>query len=318
MRARSRRLNIAASHRALVVAAAAWLGLMAAPLVLGSYALYILAIGCIMAIATIGLDVTAGLSGQLSLGHAGFYGIGAYAAAVAILRGDWAPWAAVLVAVLAAAVAAALVGLPLTRLRGHYLAMATLAFGLIVFDLSYNLRAVTNGGAGLSIPAPLELVAVYRVLALVTVACLLVALLLRESWVGLAWELLRDSERAAAAVGVNVPLWKLYAIVIGAAFAGLAGGLYVLVVNYVSPEPFGLATTIFFFAAVLIGGPATMWGPAIAALCLNALTYALGNLLGLQETIYGLIILLVLWVFPHGLAKGLPVRSVLARLVARP
>ncbi len=304
-------------RRVLALAGVAWLLLMVAPLVMGSYALYVLAIGCVMAIATIGLDLTAGVSGQLSLGHAGFFGIGAYAAAVCIVRADLPPWLAVPAAVVVAGLAGGLVGLPLTRLRGHYLAMATLAFGLIVFDLSYTLRSITNGGAGLTVPVAAHFDTTFRVLALFAVATLLGALALRESWAGLTWELLRDSEPAAASVGVNVPLWKLFAVMAGAAVAGLAGGLYVLVVNYVSPEPFGLATTIFFFAAMLIGGPGTIWGPAIAALCLNGITYALGNLLGLQEMLYGLIILLVLWLFPRGVARGMAVRLVAARIRPR-
>jgi branched-chain amino acid transport system permease protein len=278
--------------------------LMTAPWLLNSYLLYVLALGSIFAIGAIGLDITAGMSGQLSLGHAGFFGVGAYAAAIAILRFGIPPWVALPVAVIAASLAAMVIGLPLVRLRGHYLAMATLAFGLIVFDLLYALRGVTGGGAGLSVPPPENPRLMYEVLVLATLASALLALWLRKSWAGLVWELLRESESAAAANGVDVALWKLLAVIAGAAFAGLSGGLYVYIVNYVSPEPFGLATTIFFFAALLIGGPGTVWGPALAALLLNALVYALGNLLALQETIYGALILLILWLFPRGLAQG--------------
>jgi ABC-type branched-subunit amino acid transport system permease subunit len=282
---------------------AAWLILGCAPWVLNSYALFVLSIGCILAIGTIGLDITAGMSGQLSLGHAGFFGVGAYAAMIAILRWGFSAWAALPVAVVAASLAAVVIGLPLTRLRGHYLAMATLAFGLIVFDLLYTLREFTGGGAGLALPAPLDPRSVYELLVLGSIATIVVAARLRRSWAGMAWELLRESETAAAAHGIDVALWKLLAVVAGAAFAGLAGAFYVYVVSYVSPEPFGLSTTIFFFAALLIGGPGTVWGPALAALLLNALVYSLGNLLAVQEAIYGAIILIILWLFPGGLAE---------------
>ncbi len=277
---------------------------MAAPWALNPYLLYVLALGCIFAIGAIGLDITAGMSGQLSLGHAGFFGIGAYAAALGILRLDMPPWVALPAAVIAASLAAVVIGLPLVRLRGHYLAMATLAFGLIVFDLLYTLREFTGGGAGLAVPPPENPRVMYEVLVLATVASALLALWLLKSWAGVAWELLRESETAAAANGINVALWKLLAVIAGAAYAGLAGGFYVYVVSYVSPGPFGLPTTIFFFAALLIGGPGTVWGPAMAALLLNALVYALGNLLALQETIYGAMILLILWLFPRGLAEA--------------
>ena len=288
----------------LAVAALASVLLMAAPWVLNPYLLYVLALGCIFAMGAVGLDITAGMSGQLSLGHAGFFGLGAYAAAIGILRLGMPPWVALPAAVIAASLAAVVIGLPLVRLRGHYLAMATLAFGLIVFDLLYTLREFTGGGAGLALPPSENPRLMYEVLVLATITSTIVALWLRKSWAGVVWELLRESEPAAAANGVNVALWKLLAVIAGAAFAGLAGGLYVYVVSYVSPEPFGLPTTIFFFAALLIGGPGTVWGPALAAMLLNALVYALGNLLALQEMIYGALILLILWLFPRGLAEG--------------
>lgn len=297
------------------------LGLLAAPLLLSSWALSQLSFVAIYVIAGAGLMLLAGYAGQLSLCHAVFVGIGAYAEAFLQAHG-WPLEASLPAAALLAAGAGALAAWPARRLGGIYLAIATLSFGFIVQEVLARWESVTGGNSGLVVAAPRTLVvAGLDSNGLYWLACVLAGgtlwLLgrLLASPVGRAFVALREDAVAAAILGVAPAPAKTLAFALAAALAGLAGGLYAHQLRFISPEQFDWAMSVELLMMLVIGGLGTRTGIVLGALFLIALPQAIGLLrdalpahlppAGLDLFAFGLVLVLSLRFFPTGLAGAL-------------
>jgi ABC-type branched-subunit amino acid transport system ATPase component/ABC-type branched-subunit amino acid transport system permease subunit len=225
----------------------------------------------IYAILLFGLDIVVGYTGQVSLGHAGLFGIGSYATGILVLKLG-APWFVAIPASIGfAALFGAILALPALRVTGPYLAMVTLAFGTIVQILINEMTFLTEGPLGIQLQKPsvmgAELTEVqyyYAVAGFMLLSVLLVHRLLR-SHVGRAFEALRDSPIASDCMGVSVYRYKVYAFVISAGFAGLAGSLYAYSEQYISPNSYNFELTILFLLAVIMGGRKSRLGSLIGA-----------------------------------------------------
>jgi branched-chain amino acid transport system permease protein len=259
-----------------------------------------------------GLNVLIGYCGQISLGHAGFYGLGAYAAGIVSARLGLNPWLGLPIACLVSALAALVIGIPALRLKGHYLAMATLGFNAILAVLFDQLVSWTGGPNGLLGVKPLALghfvlSSQARIFPLVWLCAALVtfALLnLIQSRVGRAIRAIATSEVAAQSLGIDAFRYKLIVFVLTAAIAGLAGGLYVESNLYASPESFGFSSSILLVAMVALGGWGRYGGAILGALIYTGAPELLRTFQDAQLLIFGAGMIAVLLFFPGGLAAA--------------
>lgn len=268
------------------------------------------------------LNLLMGFGGQISIGHGGLLAVGAYTSAVLATRYH-PPFIAVLLAAgVATGIVGFLLGLPAGRLRSHYLAVATLGFGVAVPQIALNLGSVTGGFSGLIMPSqnigsislssPVPLY--YLALIVLLISMVAVSSLL-ASPTGRRFMAVRDSEDAAPAMGVNVRMTKLVLFSLSSFFCGLAGYLFALNNSIVEPNSFSFSLSLFFFAAVVVGGLASTWGPVIGAAVLVVIQQESVSLGGLSEAILGGAVVAVLLALPGGLA-ALPDR--VYRLFRRP
>lgn len=272
------------------------------------YPLFVAAEFATFAIVALGLDVLIGRTGQISLGHNGFFAIGAYTAAILVSRTRIDLVLALAAATLLAALLSLVLGIPATRLRGHYLAIVTLGFGIAVAQIALKWTALTNGDEGVHLNAPrfagfaagspLALYAL-AVAALAIVAWLAHAL--PRTRLGRSFEAIRDSEVAAAAMGIDVARGKVVAFAISAAAAGFAGAVYAALTAFVAPEDFGLQQALVFFAMVIVGGTASTAGTIVAAFALDGVSQAAATFSGLPLVLIGATIVAVALFRPDGL-----------------
>jgi branched-chain amino acid transport system permease protein len=251
----------------------------AIPLITHSnYSLRLFNLSLIFALLSISLNVVLGYAGQIALGHAALFGIGAYTSALITSGADGVLfWPAFAASGATAGVAGLLIGIPALRLRGHYLALATLGFGEIMRLVFFNWREVTHGMDGISaIPPPaigsfaFDIETRFFYLALVVLAlAMAVARRIERSKYGRMFASIRDNELGAGAAGVNVPRLKITAFAISAVLAGLAGSLYAHLVGFISPDAFTFDVTAQLLSMVLIGGIGTTWGPVLGAVALT-------------------------------------------------
>ncbi len=273
------------------------------------------------AIAGLGVVLIVGQSGQVSLGQGALLALGAYAQAVATLRGVPAPLA-LLLAIAVGALGGAVASLPARRLGGLYFAMSTLAFALIVEESLVRLEDITRGAAGLVVPAftvgswradtPLASFAVSALMWAVALAC---CVCWCRSQVGRAWRAIRDNEAAAAACGINPQRAKLQVFVIGGGLSGLAGALYAHWIGFISPEQFGLLLSFELLMLAFIGGvqrlSGALWGalvivalPQLIAVLRDHLPPALAQAAGLEAALFGAVLVAVVVWRPQGIAGG--------------
>ncbi|MBN1417613.1 MAG: branched-chain amino acid ABC transporter permease [Planctomycetes bacterium] len=239
----------------------------------------------IFTIVAVGLCLLMGYAGQISLGHAGFFGIGAYVSGILTTRAAIHPALALVAAVALAAAVAGLVGIPTLRLRGHYLAMATLGFGEIVYVILNAAGSLTGGPSGLGeIPSIVPRfdvlgmkgrdVAFYAVAWATVFAAIAISARIVDSRVGRALRAVHTSERAAMAMGIDAARLKLQVFVLSAMFAAIAGSYYAHYVTFISPTTFGVGRSIRFLTIVAVGGMANLWGVVGASTLLGVLTLA--------------------------------------------
>jgi ABC-type branched-subunit amino acid transport system ATPase component/ABC-type branched-subunit amino acid transport system permease subunit len=238
----------------------------------------------IYAILLFGLDIVVGYTGQVSLGHAGLFGVGSYTAGALFFKLGVPFLLAVPAAIAVTALFGAILALPALRVTGPYLAMVTLAFGTIIQILINEMTFLTEGPIGMKVPKPSffghkvhEVEYYYIVLALLALALLVVHRILK-SHLGRAFEALRDSPVACDCMGVSVYRYKVYAFVISAAFAGLAGALYTYSEEYISPNTYNFELTILFLLAVIMGGRKTRSGALIGAVIVVMLPSLLSDI----------------------------------------
>jgi branched-chain amino acid transport system permease protein len=312
--------------------AGAAVALLALSLTLSGSRLSLLTFIGLFAISAIGLSLLGGYAGQISLGHAAYYGIGAYTSALLGARYDISPWLGLPAAMFVSGGVAALVGLPLLQLRGHYLSIGTLAFGIITTVTLNEWRGVTGGPSGFGgIPGfaigDYELTRRDYCLLIWAVALVAAALALNlvNSRVGRILRAIRGSELAVATLGVAVWRYKLGVFVISAVYAGAAGALYAAYLGYVSPSAFTLRVSVELLTMAAVGGLASIWGAIIGAATVQVLIDQIRDLLprlqellhllipavpaqprGEQELIaFGLLLLIIMIFAPGGIAGGL-------------
>ena len=304
------------------------------PGVAPGYVLYLVSLALIYAIVAIGLGILIGHTGQISLGHAGFFAIGAYASALLTLRLGLPFVVAVLVAGSVSAAIGFLLGLPALRLSGPYLAVATLGFGLAIPQLVVWQGSWTGGSSGLhGLPlASLPLGAFtivfrtdqdyYYLAAAVLIVLTIFARNVVTSHTGRAFVAIRDSEIAARAVGVDLVRYKTTAFALSALYAGIAGALYAHLLHGISPEDFTVLLSVDFLTMIVLGGLGSVGGALSGALLLTFLQNALTRLpvvhdfKNLYIVVLGVILILTIAFLPHGLAGV--ARSVWLPWAARP
>ncbi len=299
-----------------LLAYAALLGLLIiVPLspVLDKYTLLMTFIA-INSMVTVGLCLLMGYTGQVSLGQTAFYGIGAYTSAILSKTYGINPWLAMLMAAAASGIFAYLIGFPIFRLRGNYLAMATLGLGLVVYTLFRELGGLTGGPDGMSgIPylsiGGLHFNTPLTKYILVWLFCLLILLVSQNiirSRTGRALRAIHGSEPAAESVGIDLSRYKVKIFVLSAIYASIAGSLYVHTLRFVNPTPFSFMASVMIVTMAVVGGLASIWGAlfgtAVIRILSNEVLLRFGSL---DIIVYGLILMLVMIFVPQGLFVGL-------------
>ncbi len=277
-----------------------------------TYYLQIMTFIGINTLLALGLNMLMGYAGQVSLGHAAFYGIGAYT--TAILSGTYgiSPWLALVCAVVCAVLIAFVVGLPTLKLSGYYLGMGTLGFGMIVNILFREWGSVTGGSSGfVGIPmleaGSVSFMSGRNYFFLVWVVVLVAVILCRRilsSRMGRALRSIHDGENASLAVGVNTHFLKLQIFMFSAALGAVAGFLYAHFVLFISPESFGFMVSVKMVTMVVIGGMASVWGALLGAGLLTLLPEVLHGFAEYEMIIFGLILMGVMIFLPQGLTRG--------------
>jgi branched-chain amino acid transport system permease protein len=276
---------------------------------LGQYTTLMIFIG-IYTIVTVGLCLLMGYTGQVSLGQAAFFGMGAYISAILSKTYDVNPWLAMLIAAVMTGAFAYIIGYPIFRLKGNYLAMATLGLGLIMWILFRELSQFTGGPDGMSGIPYLSIGGFvfntpFRRYFLVWFFCLIVLLISQNivrSRTGRALRAIHGSEAASESIGINVDQFKVKILVLSAVYASLAGSLFVHHLRYVSPQSFDFLTSVKLVVMAVIGGLASVWGAIFGAGATRALSDELLLRFGQWDiVVYGLILMLVMIFMPEGL-----------------
>jgi branched-chain amino acid transport system permease protein len=303
--------------------------LLAAPWILGEYMLAQMTFILIYSIAGLGLMLLAGFTGQFSIGHAAFLGVGAYTQAVLTGMGWPFPVALAVAAGLSAAVGV-VVGLPALRVKGIYLGIATLSFGFIVEEVFARWESVTGGNAGKSVGSP-DIFgwkadtgdSFYFLCLAITVLCTLGVINLLRSSTGRAFVAIRDSEISAQSMGINLAYYKTLSFAISAALAGVGGALYAHQIRFLSPDQFNIIQSIDLLLMVVIGGLGFIHGAFLGAIFLIGLPQgisavkdflpdAIGQAPGLKSVIYGAVLIAFVMFEPMGLyGRWLKIRTYL-------
>lgn len=275
---------------------------------MAAYILHLAILAGIYVILALSLNLIIGYAGQVSLGHAAFYGIGAYASTLAALNLHFPYPLAVLAAMLFTGFCGLALGLPTLRLKEDYLAIVTLGFGVIIDLVMRNLE-ITGGPDGIvGIPSPVILglsfrpAPLYFLLVCLGMAFTLVfTYLLVSSYHGRALRAIRDHETTAQVMGINSPAYKVAIFALAAALAGLAGSLFAHYIKHINYESFGLHTSILILCMVVLGGMGSIPGSVLGAVILTALPETLRQFQSYQDLIYGgLLVALLVW-RPQGL-----------------
>jgi branched-chain amino acid transport system permease protein len=312
---------VSARERWIVIAAVATMvGALPAG-VRSGYVLGALVFIALHGLAAVGLSLVMGFAGQASLGQAAFFAIGAYVSGVLTASLGWNGWAALAVATGAGALTALVIGVPIFRLSGLLLAMATLGFGIVVYYVLVNWSAVTGGPSGLTGIPPLRLGGFAfdsdaRMLWLawgVLLAVIGLAGNLVDSRVGRALRAVHGSEAAAEALGIDAARAKLAVFAVAGAVTALAGSLYAHYVGFINPSPFGFNYSIELVVMVVLGGVASLWGAVLGAAAVVVLVEALRAVLPLvaashgaaeyEIVVFGLVLMAFMVFLPAGLSR---------------
>ncbi len=283
--------------------------LLVVPSVAGSYGTFLISLLAIYALVSIGLNLLMGYTGQISAGHAGFLALGAYFTSIVSIRVEWMPcFLVVLMAGLFTGAIGFLLGIPILRLRGFYIAMATLAFGVVVSEIILHWASLTGGDDGLGVPVATILGLhldsarrLYYFIILVTVFLTILARNLVNGYIGRAFIALRESEIAAKTIGVDLAKYKTVAFALSAFYTGVAGGLFAYLITYLSPDAFTLELSIDFIAMIVIGGLGSILGSIIGAVVLTGMQQVLAGLQDVQILIFGICLIVFMIFMPRGI-----------------
>jgi len=289
--------------------------LMVIPFILGRNP-YIILLCCLIGIYIIsasGLDLLFGYSGQISLGHAAFYAIGAYISAIASMRLGIPVFLAMFIGAFSAVLISILIALPSAKLVHHFLALVTLAFGEIIHLIVANANNLTGGFTGINfVPSPQigNLIfdsnrKYYYIIYTAVILFLLLKQAIVKSKIGRTFIAIRENTHAANGLGINIMFYKVMAFAISAFFTGFAGALYAHFIGFISPETFTINHSILLLTMVLFGGMGSLSGPIIGAVVITILSESLQRTGSYQMLFYGLFILIVLLFMPKGIAGKL-------------
>jgi branched-chain amino acid transport system permease protein len=284
--------------------------LLAFPQFAGGYPIYLASLIGIYALVAIGLNLLVGFSGQISLGHAAFFGLGAYGAALLSARTGMPFWLAIPVASVGTALVGAVIAIPALRLRNLYLAIATLGFGVVVQKMIFEWRSLTGGGGGLEVlPATLGGISLavegrmYYVILLALAFSLWSSANLVRTRTGRALVILRESEIAAASLGIHVARYKVVAFGFSAFYTAVAGGLLANLVRYLNPESLNVNLSIMFLAMIVIGGLGSIRGALLGAAFYVVMPELFRSVKDAPGLVFGISLMLVMVLLPRGLAS---------------
>lgn len=278
-----------------------------------NYYINLFAIIGINTILVIGLNLLLGYAGQVSLGHAAFYGLGAYSSGVLTVQFGLNPWLCIIIGVIITSSVAFLIGVPSLKLKGHYLAVATLGFGIIVNIFFNEAESLTGGASGLLGIPRLELFGFkfdndaknYYLIWFTTLLIVLAAINIVSSRTGRALKAIHGSEIAASAMGIDVSLYKIKVFVFSAAISSIAGSLYAHYITFVGPTTFSFIVSVFLIIMVVFGGAGNIWGSIIGAALITLIPEFLHAFEEYDILIYGLILMVTMIFLPGGITGGI-------------
>ena len=287
---------------------------MCLPLVVtNEYYLGVLVIIAIHSIIVLGLDLLVGYTGQISLGHASFYGLGAYITGVLSAHWQWPPLAGLAVALPIVAAIAWMIGVPTLKLHGHYLAMATLGFGIIVFIVFNELGGLTGGPSGLIGIEEMNLFGMtfdsdrewYFLSISFLLAVLLLSINIVRSRVGRALRAIHGSEIASGVLGIDISKYKVGIFILSALYAALAGWLYAHYITFISPSSFTFLFSIKILTMAVVGSLGSLWGAIFGTALLTSLPEFLAVFHDYETLVFGLILMVVMIFMPQGFLRGI-------------
>lgn len=291
---------------------------LALPFALTPYRVYQLTVVIVWAIAALGLNLVTGWAGQISLGHSAFFALGAYTTAILVHDYDWPHMATLAPSLGLGLLMGLVVGIPTLRLKGLYLGIVSIALAMMVVPVLIRFKDTTGGAEGLALPklAAPDVVDydqwVYLVCLGVAAVLFGIAALVVKSGIGRALMAIRDNETAAASVGVNIPRYKILIFGMSAAYTSVAGSLYAIVVEFVSPPSFSLFLSISFLAAIVVGGLGRLYGAVIGALFVHYAPLVASSIGESSGTLfYGAALIIVMAFAPGG------AMSILERVTGR-
>jgi branched-chain amino acid transport system permease protein len=274
---------------------------------IGGYLITILITIIVYAILAHSLNIITGHAGQISLGHAAFFGIGAYTSALLYTGTGFPFWVSVPVAAAVAGMVGALLGIPCLRVRDDFLAITTMGINFVIeaVFLYIPFFGGAMGIGGINLPGwfgrEMSKPEYFLLILIVFVLLLLLDRRLGRSWIGLAWSSIREDEQAAEAMGVDVVRFKVMAFVLGSSIAGLAGGFYAHFLTFIMPQNFGFGQSIVILCMVVFGGIGTRWGPILGAVILGILPEVSRPIMEYRTLVYGILLLAMMRFQPGGL-----------------
>lgn len=290
--------------------AGAILVLLLLPLFLGKYTVFLVSLLAVYALVSLGLNLLMGYTGQIAAGHAGFLALGAYFTAIV---GSWLIWlpcpVVLFLAGMFTGIIGFLLGIPILRLKGFYIAMATLAFGVVVSEVILQWSSLTGGDDGFGVPTAsiggFVFDSDYKLFYLiipVTIIMTILAKNLVNGYIGRAFVAIRESDTAAQTIGIDLAKYKTIAFALSAFYTGVAGGLFAYLITFLSPDAFTIELSVDFIAMIVIGGMGSILGSIIGAVILTGMQQTLAGLLDLQILIFGISLIVFMIFMPRGIS----------------
>ena len=293
----------------------------------GNYLLNVFVFVGINTMLAVGLNLLLGYAGQISLGHAAFFGMGAYISGIITSRYPVEPFLIMMLAAFLAGTLAFLIGFPILKLKGHYLAMATLGFGIIMYIIFNETVDWTGGPSGLSGIPNLQIDSLifdndlnnYYLVWIFTLAVMLLSINLSHSRIGRALRAINDSEVAARVMGVNARILKVQIFTVSAVISAVAGSLYAHIMTFIAPASFGFNFSVELLTMVVVGGLGSIYGSFLGAVILTMMPEFLRVFQDFDIIIYGLMLILMTMYMPGGLVSGIgaTARFLLSRIRQR-
>ena len=271
---------------------------------MSGYWLTLFVMMAIYAVTAVSLNIMIGYGGLVSIGHAGFLMIGSYTVAIISERFEWPFLLTFLLSGIVTALIGLVVALSAVKLKGHFLAVVTLGFGISIPVIALNWNALTNGYSGLLISRPDVLsdeLAMYYFVMLCTVLFLWFMYNIIRSSIGRAFVSIRESEVAAQSSGINLTFYKAMMFVISSFFTGLAGGLYAYWIGFAGPTDFPVTTSFLLLAMIVVGGMHSFYGPILGAVLLSIIPHFTDEYMGITNVVIGLLLVFIILFRPDGL-----------------